>query len=70
MARNKATPKTLAAEIETIDGVCNVVTSWDGADLSVLVENGTDIAPIRRGLEVVNINDFDAAPYVLVELDV
>lgn len=60
----------LAAELAARADVRHATADWGGCDVSVLVPDGTDIAPIREGFRVVEINDFDAAPYVLLNLDV
>lgn len=58
-----------AARLERRDDVVRAVSTWEDCDVAVLVEDGTDIGPIRSGFEMVNIEDFDAEPYVLLELN-
>lgn len=56
-----------AESLETRDDVRRAVSTWD-SDVAVLVENGTDIGPIRKGYTVDAVDDFDAAPFVLLRL--
>lgn len=62
-------PAEIAADLEARDDVVRAVATWSSCDVAVLVENGTDIGPIRRGLVVVEIMQCDAAPYVVLQLD-
>ena len=57
------------SELESRTDVVRAVTAWEDCDHAVLVENGTDIGPIRRGKQMVGITDFDAARYVLIKLN-
>lgn len=60
-----------AAELETThENVRRAVATWDTCDIAVLIKDGTNVGPIRDGLTVENINDFDAAPYTLFEFNV
>jgi len=60
---------TTTEELAQNDDVVRAVSEWEDCDHAVLVENGTNIGPIRRGFDMVGINDFDAAPYVLLKLN-
>ena len=66
---NKNTTATETSELEARNDVVRAVTAWEDCDHAVLVENGTDIGPIRRGKKMVGLTDFDNAPYVLVKLN-
>ncbi|MFC4553620.1 MULTISPECIES: hypothetical protein [Halorussus] len=69
MSEKMQTPGDVALNLESRDDVTRAVSTWDDCDVAVLVEDGTNIAPIRRGRTVAGITNFDAAPYTLVELD-
>lgn len=56
---------TVAKNLELRNDVRRAVSTWDDCDIAVLVEDGTDVGPIRRGLQVVGVDDFAAAPFTL-----
>lgn len=59
-----------AAKLEQgANDVVRAVSEWHSSDVAALVKGGGDIGPVTRLGDVVNINDFDAADYVLVEVD-
>ena len=60
----------IAADIAAREDVRNAVSTWDDCDIAVLVDERTDIAPVRRGFDVVTISETAAAPFVLLKLNV
>lgn len=59
-----------AAEIEQADNdVVRAVSTWESSDVAAVVEGSGDIAPVTTLGRVVNINEFDASDYVLVEVN-
>lgn len=69
MSKTAEQPRSVATDLESRPDVVRAVSTWDGCDVAVLVEDGTDLAPIRRDRRVVGTTDFGAAPYTLVELE-
>jgi hypothetical protein len=49
--------------------VANATAAWDDCDLAAIVENDTDVAPVTSQGAVIEVNDFDAAPYVLFKVN-
>lgn len=64
------TAAEIAEDLSARDDVENAVSEWDDCDVAVVVTDGTDIRPIRRGLQVEDVQDFDAAPYTLLKLSI
>ena len=63
-------PTDAADELEAADNdVVRAVSTWHDSDVAALVENTGNIGPVTSLGDVVNINDFDAAGYVLVEVN-
>lgn len=59
-----------ASELESAtNDVVRAVTTWDTSDVAAVVKGSGDIGPVTRLGRVVNINDFDASDYVLVEVN-
>lgn len=56
-------------ELESRNDVRRAVTTWDGCDVVVLVEDGTPVEPICEGFEVLEVNDCNAVPYHLIRLN-
>ena len=62
--------QNIAAELESEDNdVVQAVSTWDDCDIAALVEENGDVAPVTRLGDVLDIVDFDAAPYVLFKVD-
>ena len=60
----------VASQLESeANDVVRAVTTWEGSDVAALVRGRGDIGPVSRLGHVVNINEFDAAGYVLVEVN-
>lgn len=47
----------------------NATANWDGCDVAMVVPDDVDIGAIRDNHAVVGLTDFDAAPYLLIELE-
>jgi len=58
----------VATELEAADNdVVRAVDSWSDCDVAALVKDGGNVAPVTRLGDVLEINDLDAAPFVLVK---
>lgn len=69
-AKMAQTPaEELATALNQRDDVENATTNWDGCDVAMVVPDDVDIGAIRENHAVVGLTDFDAAPYLLIELE-
>ena len=56
-------------ELEDMNGVVRAVDTWGDCDVAILFEDGANVGPARRGRNVAEITDFEAAPYTLFKLN-
>jgi len=60
----------VAKELESENNdVVRAVSTWDDCDVAALVEDTGNIGPVTRLGDVLDINNLDAAEYVLVKVD-
>jgi hypothetical protein len=58
-----------AAELESREGVRRATPEWEDCDVAVVTEHWMDLGPLRDEFDVTDANHFDAAPYILVKID-
>ena len=70
MSAKALTADEAATEIEAANNdVRRAVSGWGGCDVAALVEENGNIGPVTRLGDVKEINDLDAAEFVLVKVD-
>lgn len=62
-------PETTIKELRNRDDVRRVTDAWTDCDAAAVVPDSTDTGVLRDEYPVSSINNFDAAPYTLVKMD-
>jgi hypothetical protein len=70
MSAKALTADDAATQIEAADNdVVRAVATWDDCDVAALINERGDIGPATELGDVTEINNFDAAPFVLVKVN-